>query len=632
MTEEQPGKEIDGCQYELVALNLTNFTPLNGTNFKSWKEELEVWLGVNELDLALCEDEPVAPTAEGDNDATRAVRTAKYEEKLGKWERSNMLAVKVNNITLASRRAIPTSDNAKKYLANIEEQFKSSSKAEASTLIMKMVSTKYSGSTGIREHIMMMVDMAEKLKTMDMTISDNFLVHFIMTSLPSPKFEEKKRQKADNKDQVNLVGQGKRRNHGDPKSKKKLNFVKAKKHDLKKTNTANAEGSTSTDGGTKGPKCRFCKNFGHVRKDCDGFKNWLAKKHTHDVITFVDEFFYANVSPNTWCIDSGATMHITNSSLGFLTVRRLAKGEPKLRVADRHETDAEAVDTLPLLLSSGFILKLNNVLLVPIMRRNLISISMLDDDETRHAVFSEHVGLSGSSEPQSIDRMEIWDNVPLPTFHENFVSMPGTITPLAENIAPHPTEDSSVAPAAESSEIEHPLENVGTDNSTPNGEAANDEIEPMQTEQTLVTTEEPIRRSQQQRKSAIPKDYVVYMYEDVNDIGLADDPRTCKEAMMSLNSSKWLEAMEDELRSMSSNKVWDLVEIPDGVKPVDNKWVYKTKYDSKGKMEKFKARLVAKGFTQIEGIDYNDTFSPVSMKDSLRIVMVLVAHYDLEQH
>ena len=73
-------------------------------------------------------------------------------------------------------------------------------------------------------------------------------------------------------------------------------------------------------------------------------------------------------------------MHITNSSQGFLTVQRLAKGERKLRVADGHETDAEAVGTLPLLLSSGFILNLNNVLLVPIMRRNLISVSMLDDD------------------------------------------------------------------------------------------------------------------------------------------------------------------------------------------------------------------------------------------------------------
>jgi hypothetical protein len=56
------------------------------------------------------------------------------------------------------------------------------------------------------------------------------------------------------------------------------------------------------------------------------------------------------------------------------------------------------------------------------------------------------------------------------------------------------------------------------------------------------------------------------------------------------------------------------------------------KCDSEGNIERFKARLMAKGFTQREGIDYTETFSPVSCKDSLRIIMVLVAHYDLEIH
>jgi vacuolar-type H+-ATPase catalytic subunit A/Vma1 len=138
-----------------------------------------------------------------------------------------------------------------------------------------------------------------------------------------------------------------------------------------------------------------------------------------------------------------------------------------------------------------------------------------------------------------------------------------------------------------------------------------------------------LRRSQRERISAIPSDYVTYISED---IGKADDPTSFKDAMASDNSSKWLEAMKDELKSMSTNDVWDLVEIPDGVKQVGCKWVYKTKYDSKGKVEKFKARLVAKGFLQSEGIDYNDTFSPVSTKDSFRIVMALVAHYNLELH
>ena len=67
--------------------------------------------------------------------------------------------------------------------------------------------------------------------------------------------------------------------------------------------------------------------------------------------------------------------------------------------------------------------------------------------------------------------------------------------------------------------------------------------------------------------------------------------------MRSRYSSKWQAAMEDEMRSMSSNKVWNLEEIPKGAKTVGCNWVYKTKRDSRGNIERHKARLVAKGFT-----------------------------------
>ncbi|XP_076913179.1 uncharacterized protein LOC143571707 [Bidens hawaiensis] len=90
-----------------------------------------------------------------------------------------------NSISMPIRRSIPDSENAKTYLASVEEQFNGTSKAYASTLILKLVTTKYDRRSGIRGHIMMMNDMAHKLKGLDMENSDGFLVHFIMTSLPA---------------------------------------------------------------------------------------------------------------------------------------------------------------------------------------------------------------------------------------------------------------------------------------------------------------------------------------------------------------------------------------------------------------------------------------------------------------
>jgi len=74
------------------------------------------------------------------------------------------------------------------------------------------------------------------------------------------------------------------------------------------------------------------------------------------------------------------------------------------------------------------------------------------------------------------------------------------------------------------------------------------------------------------------------------------------------------------------------VELREGCKRVGCKWVFKTKRDSLGNIEHYKTQLVAKGFTQNDGIDYKETFLPISKKDSLRIIMALVAHYDLELH
>ena len=90
--------------------------------------------------------------------------------------------------------------------------------------------------------------------------------------------------------------------------------------------------------------------------------------------------------------------------------------------------------------------------------------------------------------------------------------------------------------------------------------------------------------------------------------------------------------MKVEMDFMASNRVWDLVKLPIGVKSIGCKWVFKTKKDLLCNFERHKPRLVVKGFTQREGIDYMETFSIVSRKDSLRVFMDLVAHFDFELH
>eukprot|EP00253_Pinus_taeda_P031806 PITA_31806 len=90
--------------------------------------------------------------------------------------------------------------------------------------------------------------------------------------------------------------------------------------------------------------------------------------------------------------------------------------------------------------------------------------------------------------------------------------------------------------------------------------------------------------------------------------------------------------MNEEYRSLLANDTWDLVPLPKGQILVRCKWVYKTKYGPDGKVDKHKARLVAKGFSQVEGIDYTETFSPAAKMNSIRLVLSLAASFKWEVH
>ena len=165
------------------------------------------------------------------------------------------------------------------------------------------------------------------------------------------------------------------------------------------------------------------------------------------------------------------------------------------------------------------------------------------------------------------------------------------------------------------------------------------QVEPEQPENQIQNDQEDLPVEPQQlvelrrsgRTTRKPSRYLLFgeSYQAIT-IDSRKDLVNYKEALEDVDAQEWLKAMDREMESMYSNSVWSLVEAPKGVKPIGCKWIYKRKRRPNGKVETFKARLVAKGYTQEEGIDYEETFSPVAMLKSIRIILAVAASLDYE--
>lgn len=110
-----------------------------------------------------------------------------------------------------------------------------------------------------------------------------------------------------------------------------------------------------------------------------------------------------------------------------------------------------------------------------------------------------------------------------------------------------------------------------------------------------------------------------------------NEPRSYEEAMRSKDSEKWNARMDDEMESLRKNRTWDLVDLPKGKKTIGCKWIYKYKPGIPGVEDpRHKSRLVVKGYSQKEGIDYQEIFSPVVKHVSIRLMLSMVVEKDLE--
>lgn len=88
---------------------------------------------------------------------------------------------------------------------------------------------------------------------------------------------------------------------------------------------------------------------------------------------------------------------------------------------------------------------------------------------------------------------------------------------------------------------------------------------------------------------------------------------------------EWIKAMNEELIALESTYTWEVCSLPDGKRAIGCKWVYKVKLNADGTLERYKARLVANGYTQQEGIDFVDTFSPVAKMTTVKTLLAVSA-------
>ncbi|XP_047961827.1 probable LRR receptor-like serine/threonine-protein kinase At1g56140 [Salvia hispanica] len=156
------------------AIGFLNSIPvLKGNTYASWRSKVLIGLGIANLDYALRTEQPTPLTDESSDEDKR---------NFERWEHSNRMSLMIMQHAIPEnfRGTVPKEANVKEFLQAIDMNFASNEKAETASLMHKLVTMRYNGRGEIREHIMEMSNTASKLTALNLTISDDQLVHLVM--------------------------------------------------------------------------------------------------------------------------------------------------------------------------------------------------------------------------------------------------------------------------------------------------------------------------------------------------------------------------------------------------------------------------------------------------------------------
>ena len=201
----------------------------------------------------------------------------------------------------------------------------------------------------------------------------------------------------------------------------------------------------------------------------------------------------------------------------------------------------------------------------------------------------------------------------IPDIHKNTI-MESRNASFFENVFPYKSKE------GESSSDKRTDETV---NDSIHSETINNSVQ-NKNKEINEDVDEPRRSKRARTSKSFGPDFLTFLMES--------EPQSFKEAVNSPEGPLWKEAIKSEIDSILQNHTWELVDLPPGCKPLGYKWIFKRKMKTDGSIDKYKARLVIKGYRQKEGLDYFDTYSPVTRITSIRMVIAIAALRNLEIH
>ncbi|KAH9671623.1 retrovirus-related pol polyprotein from transposon RE1 [Citrus sinensis] len=344
-----------------------------------------------------------------------------------------------------------------------------------------------------------------------------------------------------------------------------------------------------------------------------------------------------------WYLDSGATHHLTNN-MANMHIREEFKGNDQLIIGNGQGLPITHVGNASLRFGhTATCILLKDMLFVPSITKNLLSISKLTSDNNISVEFCGNVCfvkdkmkgqvlLQGLAE-KGLYKLQIKPSSPSSPntqTHESYISEESFSAGTSSNRTESLSGSDHTISVQQNQQLDL-LDSSGY-TQTPTTNTSPASAQTLQPEpqipilphdiltnthsQNQQTIHHPTHKMITGAKSGIFKPKVFYA-------ALSNrEPDTVEEA---LEDQRWCQAMKDEYDALMKNNTWILVPNTSEQKVVDNKWVFRVKYNTDGSVAKHKARLVAKGFQQVAGVDYFKTFSPVVKPATVRVVLSLAA-------